>query len=160
MFVSAIEQVGLASQHGLEQVALGVQLARTGHGKQRALRRDTVSAVHRHTDAASHHNAIPDGDLRLRATCNRGIERILLAEEGVGQRRLGACTAGRAWTGSLPHRLDVATRAERLATRALHHDDAHVRIRHSGRKVLREVADHWQRQSVECLGPSQGEQQG
>ena len=51
------------------------------HGELEAVAGDAMRAVHRHADAAAHHDAVDQRDVGLAVILDRGVERIFVAPE-------------------------------------------------------------------------------
>ena len=123
------------------------------HCEEVALARNPVAAVEGDAHPAAHHDPIHQGDIGFRESLDADVELVFLAPEP-GRLRL---TSG---APEFVELADVATGAERLFPRALHHDPRDGRIAGPVIESPAHLADHAQGQGIERLRPIERDQTG
>src|SRR5947208_1822556 len=123
-----------------------------GHRELRLLGHNTVATVRRQADAAAHHDAIHEGDIRLREFLDAGVEDVLVAPQDLAEIALDL--------RAFPERADVTAGAEAAFARTFQHNDRNIGINLERVERLVDVVEHLQRHGIDGFRPVQADDAG
>src|SRR5436190_12505728 len=118
-----------------------------GHRELCLLCHDAMAGMRGQADAAAHHDAVHEGDVRLWEFLDAGVEDVFLAPQDLAEIALDL--------GAFPERADVAAGTETALARAFQQDHGYGRVCLEGVERLVDIAKHLQRDGVDRLRPVQ-----
>src|SRR5690242_9252062 len=122
------------------------------HRKLGPLGHHAMRTMRRQTDAAAHHNAIHERDIRLWKAGDAGVEDVLLAPENLAEIAVGART--------VVERTDVAAGTEAAVTGSFQEDQNDIGIRLELIERLLDAAKHFERDRIDRLRPVEADDTG
>src|SRR5437763_4501773 len=105
-----------------------------GHREPGLLRDHAMARVRRQSDAAAHHDAVHEGDVRLWEFLDAGVEDVFLAPQDLAEIALDL--------GAFPERADVAAGTETALARAFQQDHGYGWICLESVEHLVDIAKH------------------
>ena len=121
-----------------------------GHGHFGGVGDDSDTAMRADPDAAAHHDAVHQRDIRLGISADLAVQEVLVVPELAGLDPVGA--------GAVIDRDDVAARAEPAFAGAGHHDRVDLVVGLPLREHPRQGVDHGMCQRIDGLGPVERDQ--
>ena len=123
-----------------------------GHSELCLFRHHTVAAVRRQADAATHHDAVHEGDIGFWELLDAGVEDVFLPPQDFSEIALDL--------RALPKRADVAAGAQPALARAFEQDHRDLGIGIECIQRLDDVAKHLQRHGIDRLRPVEADDAG